>query len=77
MLSTHPRFPAVVRQMRDPIGDYTHVISRCPRCGGHIGINRGMLAGLESIICKGRLGAGTCNGHYYWRNGTLEFVGTR
>jgi hypothetical protein len=35
-----------------------------------------MKHGVESIICKGSLGAGLCNGHYYLRGDLLEFVGT-
>ena len=75
MRSTHPRFPVRVARIV-PIGNYTHAVVRCPRCRGNIGINGGMLAGIESIICKGPLGAGTCGGHYYLRGKELEFVGT-
>lgn len=76
MINTHPTFRVRVLPVVDPVGEYTHAVVACPRCGGNIGINRGMLAGVESIICKGALGAGVCNGHYYLREGVLEFVGT-
>lgn len=63
--------------MAEPIGNFTHVISCCPRCGAHIGVTAGMVAGSESIICKGTFRTGdVCNGHYYWRENQLEFVGT-
>jgi hypothetical protein len=75
MLSTHPRFDARLIKI-PPIGNYTHAIIRCPRCGGNIGITDAMLAGFDSIICKAKLNAGVCNGHYYWRGNQLEFVGT-
>ena len=58
-------------------GGITHAVVRCPRCGVNIGINEGMRAGIESIICKGRSPNGRlCNGHYYLRGDKLEFLGT-
>lgn len=76
MISTHPKFPVRVFPMIEPVGDYTHVVMACPRCKGNIGINKGMLAGIESIICKCNLGERECNGHFYLRGDQLEFVGT-
>jgi hypothetical protein len=75
MLNTHPRFDARLVKIQ-PVGDYTHAVVSCPRCRNNIGITAAMLAGVESIICKGRLGASACNGHYYWKGNQLEFVGT-
>ncbi len=63
--------------MVEPVGNFTHVISYCPRCGVNIGVTAGMVSGIESIICKGTFRTGgVCNGHYYWREKELEFVGT-
>lgn len=74
MISTHPSYPVRVSRIVEPIGHITHAVRSCPRCGCNIGISDGMLAGIESIICKGKLG--TCNGHFYLRGDRLEFVGT-
>lgn len=75
MLSTHPRFDARLVPIH-PVGPYTHALVSCPRCRRNIGITAGMVTGAESIICKGDLGGRPCNGHFYWRGGQLEFVGT-
>jgi hypothetical protein len=75
MLNTNPRFDAKLVRIR-PVGPYSYALVCCPRCQTNIGITEAMVAGIESIVCKGRLGAGSCNGHYYWRGDQLEFVGT-
>jgi len=75
MLSTNPRFPVKVIRLV-PAGSITHAVKCCPRCGCNMGISNAMRIGTESIICKGRLNGGECNGHYYLRAGELEFVGT-
>jgi hypothetical protein len=73
---TNPRFKAGLVRI-SPIGIYTHAILSCPRCGRNMGVTEGMVAGIESIVCKGRFATGdVCNGHYYWRGGRLVFVGT-
>lgn len=75
----NPAFHVRIRRITPPVGSYQHAVSVCPRCGGHLGVNAGMLAGVESIICKGELSNGAvCNGHYYLDLNAvhqLEFVG--
>ena len=76
-LNGNPRFPVRLRKIKEPLGHYTHAISVCPRCKRHIGVTAAMVAGIDSIICKGKFPDGRiCNGHYYYRKGQLEFVGT-
>jgi hypothetical protein len=79
MFSRNPKFRRTPIAIQ-PIGNITHAIPDCPRCHGNIGVNRGMLAGVESIICTGRKRDGArCGGHYYWhaRESALEFIGTK
>lgn len=78
MPNHNPHYFVRVTTMREPIGGYAYIVKNCPRCDKNIGINKGMLLGVESIICKGRFPDGRiCNGHFYLRNGNdLEFVGT-
>ena len=76
----HPTFPVKLIKLRDPVGLTTHALLKCPRCLKGLGVTKSMLAGIDSIICKGALGNTSfiCNGHYYYRakERVLEFVGT-
>jgi hypothetical protein len=70
------RFPVEIVPV-NPEGGITHALRSCPRCGANIGISESMYRGVDSIICRGRRGeGGVCNGHFYLREGRLEFVGT-
>jgi hypothetical protein len=76
----NPAFRVKVRPILEDLGNITHAVSVCPRCGGHMAINGGMLACFESIVCSERLPNGQeCKGHYYLDlnyEKQLEFVGT-
>ena len=77
----YPQYPVKVVTLDEPIrGIIGHVILKCPRCLRGIGITKAMLAGSESIICKGKLGETgfTCNGHYFFDDVLclLSFIGT-
>ncbi len=73
-------YPVRLVRFKDPVGLATHALLKCPRCLKNIGVTEDMLAGIDSIICKGALGntGFICNGHYYYRRvkNVLEFVGT-
>jgi hypothetical protein len=76
----NPTFRVRIRSIEPQIEGIPYAVSVCPRCGTHIAINPGMMAGIESSICKGKLCDGRiCNGHYYLdlrEENQLEFVGT-
>jgi len=79
-LINNSTFEVKLVTLDEPLGNVGHVLLKCPRCQRGIGITIGMFRGVESIICKGRLGetGSTCNGHYYFERitCTLSFVGT-
>jgi len=76
----NPTFKVRTVKLPAPVGEVEHALIKCPRCLKGIGVNRGMLKGTESIICRGALGlTGTeCGGHYYFDASTsaLRFIGT-
>ena len=79
MISTSPKFHVEVVKFKDPIGQTTHALLKCPRCLKGIGVTMAMLLGMDSIICKGAHNlTGVCNGHYYFdvKKRTLKFMGT-
>ena len=77
----NPIYKVRVVKFDEPLGTATHALLKCPRCLRGIGITDSMLAGKDSIICKGALGeTGTiCNGHYYFDHklSVIAFIGSR
>jgi len=75
-----PIFNVRIVKLPAPVGSVKYALLKCPRCLKGIGVTDSMLAGLDSIICRGALGnTGTeCRGHYYFHRSTstISFVGS-